>query len=70
MAKRRANGEGSVRQRGESSWEIRLYDKNHPDPKKRRKSVYAKSYEEALIELKKMQYQLKCETPYFLSSFS
>jgi len=55
---RRANGEGSIRQRGKNSWEVRLYDSGEIDPKKRTKRANAKNYDEALIELKKIKDQV------------
>lgn len=67
MAKKRANGEGSIRQRGKKSWEVRVYDSKEPDSKKRRKSIYARSYDEALIELKKLQYQINNGVHFYVS---
>jgi len=52
MAKRRANGEGSLRRRSDGRWEARYYDEREPDPNKQRKSIIGKTQKEVKDKLK------------------
>jgi integrase len=52
MAKRRANGEGTIRKRSDGRWEARYYDPREPDPTKQRKSLICKSQKEVVEKLK------------------
>ena len=55
MAKRRANSEGSVRQRPDGRWEARLSYLDPDSGVRRRVSVYAATQKAALAELDKVQ---------------
>ena len=47
MAKRRANGEGSLRQRSNGTWELTIMDGYHNDGRRKFKSFYGKTQKEA-----------------------
>ena len=47
MKKRRANGEGTIRQRSNGLWEISILDGYKPNGKRNMKSFYGKSQKEA-----------------------
>ena len=46
MAKRRANGEGNLRQRPNGLWELTIMDGYRPDGKRKTKSFYGKTQKE------------------------
>ena len=46
MARRRANGEGSLRQRSDGLWECTIMDGFQPDGRRRYKSFYGKTQTE------------------------
>ena len=52
MAKRRANGEGSLRRRSDGRWEARYYDEREIDPNRQRKSIIGKTQKEVKEKLK------------------
>lgn len=52
MAKRRADGEGSIRKRADGRWEARYNDIREIDPKKRLKYIYGKSQKIVIEKLK------------------
>jgi integrase len=52
--KRRGKGEGSVRQRADGRWEVRIDLGRGPDGRRRQKSVFAVSEGEAIGRLKKL----------------
>src|SRR5918996_802900 len=54
MAKRRGHGEGSVRQRKDGRWEVRVDLGRGPDGKRRRKSAFAATQAEAVRLLKRL----------------
>lgn len=60
MAKKRANGEGSIRKRKDSRWEGR-YTAIWPDGKKHPRNIYAHSLEECESKLAKMIEEIKAE---------
>jgi integrase len=54
MAKRRGHGEGSIRERRDGRWEVRVDIGRGPDGKRRRKSAFALTQAEAVKLLKKL----------------
>ena len=52
MAKKRANGEGSLRQRSNGTWELTIMDGFQPDGRRKYKSFYAKTQKEVKVKAK------------------
>jgi hypothetical protein len=52
--KRRAHGEGNIRQRPDGRWEARITVGYNPNGTRRRKSVYGKTQAEVRRELNKL----------------
>lgn len=52
MAKKRANGEGSLRQRSNGTWELTIMDGFQPDGRRKYKSFYAKTQKEVKAKAK------------------
>ena len=52
MAKKRTDGEGTIRKRADGRWEARYSDPREIDPKKRQKSIIRKTQKEATQQLK------------------
>lgn len=55
MAKRRSNGEGSLRQRKDGLWELTIMDGFQPDGRRKTKSFYAKTQKEVKAKAKAYQ---------------
>ena len=55
MAKRRSNGEGSLRLRADGRWEMTIMDGFRDDGKRRTKTFYAKTQKEVKAKAKKYQ---------------
>ena len=55
MAKRRSNGEGSLRQRKDGLWELTIMDGFQPDGRRKTKSFYAKAQKEVKAKAKAYQ---------------
>ena len=51
MAKKRANGEGTIRKRKDGRWEARYTDINEINPNKKRKYIYAKTQKDLIVKL-------------------
>jgi integrase len=54
MAKRRGHGEGSIRERADGRWEVRVDIGRGLDGKRRRKSVFAATQADAVQQLRKL----------------
>src|SRR5262245_25666536 len=54
MARRRGKGEGSVRERSDGRWEVRIDLGRGLDGKRRQKSAFAKTQAEAVQQLRKL----------------
>lgn len=54
MPKRRGHGEGSIRERADGRWEVRVDIGRGPDGKRRRKSAFAPTQAEAIKKLKQL----------------
>lgn len=52
MAKKRANGEGSLRQRSNGTWELTIMDGFQTDGRRKYKSFYAKTQKEVKAKAK------------------
>ena len=69
MARRRGRGEGSIRQRADGRWEVRVDLGRGLDGQRRQKSVFAETEAKAIAELKKLHgrtvagHILKTSTP-------
>ena len=55
MAKRRANGDGSLRQRSNGTWELTIMDGYQNDGRRKMKSFYGKTQKEAKMKAKAYQ---------------
>lgn len=59
MAKSRANGEGSIRQRKDGYWEARItIGRNPQNGKQQQRSIYARTQRELIAQMKKFQIDL------------
>src|SRR5262252_5075006 len=54
MTRRRGKGEGSIRQRDDGRWEVRIDLGRGLDGRRRRKSVFADTEADAIAQLKKL----------------
>ncbi|MDD4493449.1 MAG: tyrosine-type recombinase/integrase [Eubacteriales bacterium] len=63
MAKKRADGEGTIRKRADGRWEARYSDPRELDPKKRQKSIIRKSQREATQQLKALLAEIDSGVP-------
>ena len=57
LARKRANGEGKLRQRKDGTWECTLMDGYKPDGRPNMKSFYGKT--QAAVKKKKLEYLLE-----------
>jgi integrase len=63
MARKRADGEGSLRKRKDGRWEARYTDPRETDPKKRSKSISNKSQKVVIARLKAALAEIDCGVP-------